>query len=136
MDIIARDLKMSSTFLKYFKLFFQQQIKKFFVGEGGFGVGCVQDGVDVVGVIFDLLGVGLGRILQVAAQVADQQAGDDRQLHAAHQIVVTDGLEPVAVDKVPGQGQVGGAPCAGGGGIQTSLPLGGVSNNLLQLRIR
>ena len=53
----------------------QQQAQEFIVGQGGVGIGSIQDGIHIVGAVFDLLGVQLGGLHQIPAQMPHQQAG-------------------------------------------------------------
>ena len=70
----------------------QEVSQKLGVGQGGGGVGTVQDGVDIVGVVLDLLGVELSSGYSVAAQGIYQDAGGHDQLRPPHQVEVGDGL--------------------------------------------
>ena len=66
-------------------------------------VSTVQNGLHIVNIIFDLLGVNLGGVQQVAPQIPDEDTAGNGEFHPAGQVVVGYGLEPVALNEVPGQ---------------------------------
>ena len=55
----------------------QQMSQKLGVGQGGGGISAVQDGVHIIRVVFDLLGIKLSGFHSIAAQGAHQNAGSD-----------------------------------------------------------
>ena len=69
-------------------LFVQQQPQEFVVGKVRAFVGCVQDGIDIVGVILDLLGIHLCGFHRVIAQSLYQQAGEEHHFCPACQVII------------------------------------------------
>ena len=66
----------------------QQQPQQLVVGEGAVGVGGIQDGIHIVGVVFNFLGEQLGSPQEIASQELHQQAGDHHKFYPAVQVIV------------------------------------------------
>ena len=81
-------------------LLFHKDAQQIGVPEGGGGVGAVQQGVDVVCVVLDLLGVELEQGNAVPVHVGGQDAAGHQHLDAPDQIVVGHRLIEIAVDAV------------------------------------
>ena len=60
-----------------------EQAQKVAVGEGNLGIGIVQDGVQVLGTVFDLLGPELGVVPELTGEPGHQGTAGEDHLHPA-----------------------------------------------------
>ena len=63
-------------------------LEKLFVGKSRGGICAIQDGLHIIDIVFDFLGVQLGGFRKLAAQLTDHQAGGNDEFYPAQQIIV------------------------------------------------
>ena len=73
--IIAQWAEMSRGNFYFFDLI-EKKGEKIGIGQRRMGIGRVQDGIYVVGIVFDLFGIKLCSLAQIAAQSLNDQAGE------------------------------------------------------------
>ena len=83
------------------------------------GVGGIQKGVHIFCVVLHFLGKKLRPAREVPGKIPDYQTGHHQEFYPAVQIVIGHGLEPVAVDEIPHEGQGAAVPGADGKLVQS-----------------